>query len=122
MRHCFFPMKPFVCAAVATGVLAAPVYAGETYFNPEFNQGWVGSQTAGSSLNLDLGYSEGPWYIQAGPALATGGSTSEWGIAGKTGLSGQVNDSVNLYAEVSAAKFKDIDTGFGLKVGSKFVF
>ena len=111
-------------AAIALMAIAAPAAMAETkvYVNPEYNQGFLGAQSLGGVLNMDVGVENGPFYAQLGPALATGTGTSEWGIAGKAGVSGKVSDQMNLYAEVSAAKFDGADTGYGLKVGSKYTF
>ena len=110
-------------ACAAMGVAAAPAKAEtKVYVNPEYNQGFLGATSLGGVLNLDVGVENGPFYAQLGPALATGTGTSEWGIAGKAGVSGKVSDQMNLYAEVSAAKFDGADTGYGLKVGSKYTF
>lgn len=112
----------FACAAL--GAAFAPAAQAETkvYVNPEYNQGFLGATSLGGTLNLDIGVENGPFYAQLGPALATGTGTSDWGIAGKTGVSGKVSDHMNLYAEVSAAKFDGADAAFGLKVGSKYTF
>ena len=112
----------FACAAL--GVAFVPAAQAETkfYVNPEYNQGFSGATSLGGTLNLDLGIENGPFYAQLGPALATGTGSADWGIAGKTGVSGKVSDHMNLYAEVSAAKFDGADTSFGLKVGSKYTF
>ena len=91
-------------------------------YSPEYNAGFSGSKFAGSSLELHVGYEEGPWYIQAGPALANDGSDSEWGMSAKTGLSAAVSEKADLYTEVSYAKFKDSDAGYGIKLGSKYRF
>ena len=111
-------------ACVALGAAFVPAAKAETkvYVNPEYNQGFLGATSLGGVLNLDVGVENGPFYAQLGPALATGTGTSDWGIAGKTGVSGKVSDHMNLYAEVSAAKFDGADTAFGLKVGSKYTF
>lgn len=112
-------------ACAALGVAVAPeAKADETkfYLNPEYNQGFLGATSLGGVLNIDVGLENGPFYVQLGPALATGTGTSEWGIAGKTGVSGKVSEHMNLYAEVSAAKFDGADAGYGLKLGSKYTF
>jgi len=112
----------FACAAL--GVAFVPAAQAETkfYVNPEYNQGFSGATSLGGTLNIDLGVESGPFYIQAGPALATGTGTADWGVAGKTGVSGKVSDHMNLYAEVSASKFEGSDVAYGLKVGSKYTF
>ena len=113
----------FACAALGVAFVPA-AQADETkfYVNPEYNQGFLGAQSLGGVLNLDVGIENGPFYAQLGPALATGTGTSDWGVAGKAGVSGKVSDHMNLYAEVSAAKFDGADAGYGLKVGSKYTF
>ena len=116
------------CAAAAVAVLGAAMApeakADETkfYLNPEYNQGFLGATSLGGVLNIDVGVENGPFYAQLGPALATGTGTSDWGVAGKTGVSGKVSDHMNLYAEVSAAKFDGSAAAYGLKVGSKYSF
>ena len=116
--------KPLALAS-AIALAGAPAMAeglDGLYVNPEYNAGFSGSKFAGSSLELHVGYEEGPWYIQAGPALANDGSDSEWGMSAKTGLSAAVSDKADLYTEVSYAKFKDSDAGYGIKLGSKYRF
>ena len=114
--------KPLALAS-AIALAGAPAMAEPSvYVNPEYNAGFTGSKFAGSSLELHVGYEEGPWYIQAGPALANDGSDSEWGMSAKTGLSAAVSEKADLYTEVSYAKFKDSDAGYGIKLGSKYRF
>ena len=114
--------KPLALAS-AIALAGAPAMAESgVYVNPEYNAGFTGSKFAGSSLELHVGYEEGPWYIQAGPAMANDGSSSEWGMSAKTGLSAAVSEKADLYTEVSYAKFKDSDAGYGIKLGSKYRF
>ena len=114
--------KPLAFAS-AIALAGAPAMAESgVYVNPEYNAGFTGSKFAGSSLELHVGYEEGPWYIQAGPALANDGSDSEWSMSAKTGLSAAVSEKADLYTEVSYAKFKDSDAGYGIKLGSKYRF
>ena len=114
--------KPLAVAS-AIALAGTPAMAEPSvYINPEYNAGFSGSKFAGSSLELHVGYEEGPWYIQAGPALANDGSDSEWGMSAKTGLSAAVSEKADLYTEVSYAKFKDSDAGYGIKLGSKYRF
>ena len=109
--------------ASAIALAGAPAMAESgVYVNPEYNAGFTGSKFAGSSLELHVGYEEGPWYIQAGPALSNDGSDSEWGMSAKTGVSAAVSEKADLYTEVSYAKFKDSDAGYGIKLGSKYRF
>ena len=114
--------KPLAFAS-AIALAGAPAMAESgVYVNPEYNAGFTGSKFAGSSLELHVGYEEGPWYIQAGPAMANDGSSSEWGMSAKTGLSAAVSKKADIYTEVSYAKFKDSDAGYGIKLGSKYRF
>lgn len=115
-------IKPLAIAG-AIALAGTPAMAEPSvYVNPEYNAGFTGSKFAASSLELHVGYEEGPWYIQAGPALANDGTDSEWGMSAKTGLSGSVSEKMDLYTEVSYAKFKDSDAGYGIKLGSKYRF
>ena len=108
---------------VATAsVLASPALAGSIFVNPEYNAGFSGAEFIGSSLELHAGFQEGPFYIQAGPALANDGSDSEWGLSGKAGVSASVSSKLDLYTEVGYSKFEDVDAGYALKLGSKYVF
>ena len=123
----FIPMIKTAIAALACaalGVAVAPEAKAEPkfYANPEFNQGWSGASATGGVLDLHVGLEEGPFYVQLGPALATGGGTSEWGFTGKAGVSAPVSDNVSLYSEISAGKFDGSDTSYGLKLGSKLYF
>ena len=43
---------------------------GKMYANPEFVTGFSGSKSSGSSLDLHVGYKDGPFFIQAGPAMS----------------------------------------------------
>lgn len=116
--------KP-VAVASAIALAGTPAMAESlsgVYVNPEYNAGFSGSSFAGSSLELHAGYEAGPWYVQAGPALANDGSDSEWGFSGKTGISASVSEKADLYTEVSYAKFKDTDAGYGVKLGAKYMF
>lgn len=110
-------------AAALASVLVSPASeAGEIYVNPEYNAGFSGASFVASSLELHAGFQEGPFYIQAGPALANDGSDSEWGFSGKTGISAPVADNIDLYTEVGMSKFEDQDASYGLKLGGKLVF
>ena len=117
-------LKPLaiVSAVALAGTPAMAESLSGLYVNPEYNAGFSGSSFAGSSLELHVGYEEGPWYVQAGPALANDGTSSEWGFSGKTGLSASVTEKASLYTELSYAKFKDTDAGYGVKLGGKYMF
>jgi hypothetical protein len=116
--------KPLAVAS-AIALAGAPAMAeglDGLFLNPEYNAGFSGSEFAGSSLELHVGYEEGPWYVQAGPALANDSSSSEWGFSAKSGVSAAVGEKTDLYTEVSYAKFKDTDAGYGVKLGAKYMF
>ena len=109
--------------AVSAAALASPAQADGFYLNPEFNAGWSGSDFTGSVFEGHVGYEKSGLYIQAGPALAQpDGGDAELGISGKMGISAPVSESFDVYGEVSAAKFDDVDAGYGLKVGGKYKF
>ena len=117
-------IKPAAIAS-AIALAGAPAMAGGLdglYFNPEFNSGFSGSSFTGSSLELHVGYEEGPFYIQAGPAMSNNTVDSEWGFSGKAGASAPLTESMSIYTEASYAKFKDMDAGYGLKLGARYAF
>ena len=116
-------LKPFACAAGAIAFSAAPVLAEGLYANPEYNHGWSGSDSLGGVLDAHVGYETGAFYIQGGPAYAQpDGGEAELGFSGKMGIGADVSESFGIYGEVSAAKFDDVDAGYGLKVGGKYKF
>ena len=109
--------------AVSAAVLASPAQAEGFYLNPEFNAGWSGSDFTGSVFEGHVGYEKGGLYIQGGPAIAQpDGGDAELGFSGKMGIGADVSESFGIYGEVSAAKFDDVDAGYGLKVGGKYKF
>ncbi len=110
-------------AVVGAAVLASPAQAEGFYLNPEYNAGWVGSDFTAGVLDAHVGYESGAFYLQGGPSvLMVDGADAEVGFSGKTGLSAAVSDNVDMYGEVSFAKYEDVDAGYGLKVGAKYSF
>ena len=110
-------------AVVGAAVLASPAQAEGFYVNPEYNAGWVGSDFTAGVLDAHVGYESGAFYLQGGPSVLLGdGVDAETGFSGKTGLSAAVADNVDMYGEVSFAKYEDVDAGYGLKVGAKYSF
>ena len=110
-------------AVVGAAALASPAQAEGFYVNPEYNAGWVGSDFTAGVLDAHVGYESGAFFIQGGPSiLNVDGVDVETGFSGKTGLSGAVTDNVDMYGEVSFAKYEDVDAGYGLKVGAKYSF
>ena len=113
-------IKSALCAAGALFVSAAPVLADNLYLNPEWNGGWSGSDFGGGVLDAHVGYEAGAFYIQGGPSvLMPDGGEAETGFSAKTGISAPVSESVDVYGEVSYAKYDNLDAGYGLKVGGK---
>ena len=110
-------------AVVTAAALASPASANEFYLNPEFNAAWSGSDFGGSVMDGHVGWQAGAFYIQGGPSwLQPDGGNAEVGFSAKTGVSAPVAEKLDLYGEVSFAKYEDIDAGYGLKLGGKFVF
>ena len=110
-------------AVVTAAALASPASANEFYLNPEFNAAWSGSDFGGSVMDGHVGWQTGAFYIQGGPSwLQPDGGNAEVGFSAKTGVSAPVAEKLDLYGEVSFAKYEDIDAGYGLKLGGKFVF
>ncbi len=116
-------MKRFLIAAsVVAGALALGAPSanaeGKIYANPEFVTGFSGSKSSGRSLALPVGYKDGPFFIQAVPAMSNDTTSTDWGWSGKAGASGQVDDQTNIYAEVGFSKFDGSDTGSYVKTGA----
>ena len=114
-------IKAFASAA-ALSLTGSAAMAG-VYVNPEYNAGWAGSDFGGGILEAHVGYEEGPFYIQGGPAvLMPDGGEAETGFTAKTGISAPVTDKLTAYGEVSVGAFDNVDNSYGLKVGAKYAF
>tara|TARA_R110002012_G_scaffold140546_1_gene298202 strand:- start:72 stop:464 length:393 start_codon:yes stop_codon:yes gene_type:complete len=110
-------------AVAGAAALASPAQAEGFYVNPEYNAGWVGSDFTAGVLDAHVGYESGAFYLQGGPSvLMVDGADAETGFSGKTGLSTSVSDNVDMYTELSFAKYEDVDAGYGLKLGAKYSF
>ena len=110
-------------AVVGAAALASPAQAEGFFLNPEYNAGWVGSDFTAGVLDAHVGFESGAFFAQLGPSiLMVDGADAETGFSGKTGLSGAVSDNVDMYGEISFAKYEDVDAGYGLKVGAKYSF
>ena len=110
-------------AVVGAAVLASPAQAEGFYVNPEYNAGWSGSDFTAGVLDAHVGYESGAFFAQIGPSiLMVDGADAETGFSGKTGLSAAVAENVDMYGEVSFAKYEDVDAGYVLKVGTKWSF
>ena len=115
-------------ALAAAGVLAAiaaPAHAGGFYVNAERNDGFVGSDHAGASSELHVGYEgslgdNASWYIQGGPAYLTPrGAEGETELSGKIGGGVNITEKLNVYAEASFVT-GDETNGYGTKIGAKY--
>lgn len=116
-------LKSFACATGAIALAAAPVLADGIYVNPEWNGGWYGSDFGGGVLDAHVGYEAGSFYVQGGPSvLMPDGGEAETGFSAKTGVSAPVAEKLDVYGEVSFAKYDDLDASYGLKVGGKYKF
>ena len=89
---------------------------------PHLATGEVARLCFGFCLDLHVGYKDGPFFIQAGPAMSNDTANTDWGWSGKAGVSGQVDDATNLYAEVGFSKFDGSDTGSYVKTGAVLDF
>ena len=68
-----------------------------------------------------MGWKKDGFYLQGGPAYAQpDGGDAELGFQEKMGIGASVSESFGVYGEVSAAKFDDVDTSYGLKVGVEY--
>jgi len=119
-------IKRIVFGAAAGALALAPLSAAKAdgfYLQPEFNGAWSGSEYGGSVMDGHVGYEKGPFYIQGGPSwLSPNGGDTEIGFSAKTGVTAPISSSIDLYGEVSYAKYEDVDAGYGLKLGGKVKF
>jgi hypothetical protein len=117
--------KALAAAGVACAI-AAPAHAG-VYINAERNDGWAGSDHAGASTELHIGYEgsvgdNASWYIQGGPAYLTPqGADGETEISGKVGGGVGITDNLSAYVEASFVT-GDVVNGYGSKIGAKYKF
>ena len=110
----------------ATGfALFSPAAFAGPYINAETNAGWLGNDYQEATTDLHLGF-EGAigknteWYVQGGPAAVTiDGANPEIAVSGKAGMSANINDSLEIYGELSALTSKEGNLYFG-KVGAKY--
>ena len=119
-------IKSLSCAAGALvcALAVAPFAKADSfYINPEWNGAWSGSDFGGSVMDAHIGYEAGSFYIQGGPSwVSPQGSETELGFSAKTGVSAPVAEMIDIYGEVSYAKYENIDAGYGLKIGGKAKF
>ena len=95
---------------------------GQDVCEPRVRDRLLRQQLQRQQLDLHVGYKDGPFFIQAGPAMSNDTTSTDWGWSGKAGVSGQVDDQTNLYAEVGFSKFDGSDTGSYVKTGAVIDF
>ena len=122
-------IKSVFAATAALSMSAGAALAGP-YVNVETNAGWTGSDYAGATTDIHLGY-EGPlgedasYYIQGGIAVVSpDGGETDTVPSGKAGLGLALSDALGAYGEFSfqGSGASDIDYGYGGKVGLKYNF
>jgi hypothetical protein len=122
-------IKSVFAATAALSMSAGAAFAGP-YVNVEANSGFTGSNYNGTSTDLHVGY-EGAlgektsYYVQGGATIVSpDGGESDTVPSGKAGLGVAVTDALGAYGEVSfvGSGDKDIDRGYGAKLGLKYNF
>ena len=119
----------FAAAAAALAFAPAAALAGP-YVNVETNAGWTGSEYNGAATDLHVGYEgdlgeSASYYVQGGATLLTpDGVESDTVPSGKAGVGVGLTDALGAYGEVSfvGSGDKDIDRGYGAKLGLKYSF
>ena len=122
-------IKSVFAAAAALSMSAGAALAGP-YVNIEANSGWVGSDYAGTSTDLHVGYEgdltdNATYYVQGGATVVSpDGGESDTVPSGKAGLGIALTDSLGAYGEISfvGSGDSDIDRGYGSKLGVKYSF
>ena len=118
-------LKKVLTLSAASVALSVPAYAG-FYLNPEFNQTNVGSDWAGNTIDLHIGYENtvgenGSFYLQGGPSFINPSvGDSDTKLSGKVGGGYDLSDKLNAYGEFSI--LTGDKTTKGIKGGLKFVF
>jgi len=122
-------IKSVFAATAALSMSAGAACAGP-YVNVEASSGWTGSDYNGTATDLHVGY-EGAlgektsYYVQGGATIVSpDGGESDTVPSGKAGLGVAVTDALGAYGEVSfvGSGDKDIDRGYGAKLGLKYSF
>jgi len=122
-------IKSVFAAAAALSMSAGAALAGP-YVNVEANSGWTGSDYAGTSTDLHVGYEgdltdNATYYVQGGATVVSpDGGESDTVPSGKAGLGIALTDSLGAYGEISfvGSGDSDIDRGYGSKLGVKYNF
>ena len=122
-------IKSVFAATAALSMSAGAALAGP-YVNVETNAGWTGSDYAGATTDIHLGY-EGPlgedasYYIQGGIAVVSpDGGETDTVPSGKACLGLELSDALVAYGEFAfqGSGDSDIDYGYAGKVGLKYNF
>ena len=122
-------IKSVFAATAALSMSAGAAFAGP-YVNVETNAGWTGSDYTGATTDFHVGYEgalgeSASYYVQGGASLVTPDSGSDETVpSGKAGIGLALSDSLGAYGEVSfvGSGDKDIDRGYGAKLGLKYSF
>ena len=122
-------IKSVFAAAAALSMSAGAALAGP-YVNVEANAGWTGSDYNGTATDLHIGYEgalgdSASYYVQGGASVVSpDGGESDTVPSGKAGLGFGVTDALGAYGEVSfvGSGDKDLDRGYGAKLGLKYNF
>ena len=122
-------IKSVFAATAALSMSAGAALAGP-YVNVETNAGWTGSDYAGATTDIHLGYEgalgeDASYYIQGGIAVVTpDDGDTDTVPSGKAGLCLALSDALCAYGEFSfqGSGDSDIDYGYGGKVGLKYNF
>ena len=118
-------IKRLAFGAIAGALALAPLSARADgfYLNPEWNGGWSGSNFFGAVFDAHVGWEKGNFSIQGGPSwLQPDAGDTSIGFSAKANVSAPVAEPLDVYGEVSYAKYKDSDAGYGLKAGMKYKF
>ena len=121
--------KSVFAATAALGLSAGAAVAGP-YVNVETNAGWTGSEYTGAGTDLHVGYEgalgeSGSFYVQGGATVLTpDGGDADTVPSGKAGVGVALTDALGAYGEVSfvGSGDKDVDRGYGAKLGLKYTF
>ena len=122
-------IKSVFAATAALSMSAGAAFAGP-YVNVEANSGFTGSDYAGTTTDLHVGYEgalgeSASYYVQAGATVVTpDGGEVDTVPSGKAGLGVALTDDLGAYGEVSfvGSGVAGVDRGYGTKLGLKYTF
>ena len=115
-------------AVAAVGSVATPAAFAGPYLNTEIQNGYVGSDYIGRTVDVHLGY-EGStekldYYVQGGPSVVAvedvDGTETEF--SAKVGGTYNVSTDVGIYGEISGISNGDADNVYQNKLGIKYSF